>query len=493
MDSVRAAWQWWRRSPARDAVFAVALTAVLLAGSYGEAHPDQTSNKIPAGTAAAHTPAAAFVLVVVAGLVLAGRRRWPLPVLAISAAAVSVYTLLGYVNGAALLAPAAAVYALATQVPARRAIGWAVATAALLMAATAANDPFGMFGGGFNLIPAEMAVACFGGIAIANRRAYVASIQARAEQDARRRVDEERLRIARELHDVVAHTMATINVQAGVAAHIVAERPDAAAEALQTIKTASKEGLRELRAILNVLRQADEADPIQPAPGLAQTATLIDGAQRAGLATTLTVTGPERPLPAAVDLAAYRIVQESLTNVIRHAGPATAAVSLAYDEGELRIEVTDNGCGYAPAAGSHHEGNPGSGGEKSGPGGTGHGLTGMRERAASVGGTVDAGPSPAGGYRVAARLPTGRPQSTVGAHGAARASGTAGQTLPRPAGLERPPALPGPERLAWRKRLVRRRMPGPGRQKGHGRDPGPARRRSGADPGRVPGPARGRQ
>ncbi len=171
---------------------------------------------------------------------------------------------------------------------------------------------------------------------MANRRAYVESIRDRAEQDARRRVDEERLRIARELHDVVAHTMATINVQAGVAAHVLSTRPEAVAESLQAIKAASKDGLRELRAILNVLRQADDADPTQPAPGTAQLETLITGARRAGLDTTLTVTGEPVPLPAAVDLAAYRIVQESLTNAIRHAGPATAAVSLGYDRDELR-------------------------------------------------------------------------------------------------------------------------------------------------------------
>ncbi len=390
------------------------MTLITLSGSYGEAHPKQISDQLPAGSAAAHTPAAAFLLVAVASLVLAGRRRWPRAVLVISVAAVSVYSGIGYENGAALLAPAVALYAVATKVPARQAIGWAAATLAVLMAATALNNPYGHFGGGFYLIAALVAVACFGGISVATRRAYVTSISERAEHDARRRIDEERLRIARELHDVVAHTMATINVQAGVAVHVLADRPDAAAEALQTIKTASKEGLRELRAILNVLRQADEADPTQPAPGLAQLPALIDGAARAGLDTTLAVTGPERPLTAAVDLAAYRIIQESLTNTIRHAGPATAAVSLAYGEGELRVEVADTGRGPAPAAGTQE---------------TGHGLTGMRERAASVGGTVNAGPSPAGGYRVSARLPTGRPRTTGmtgGARVTSEASGTGG-------------------------------------------------------------------
>jgi signal transduction histidine kinase len=183
--------------------------------------------------------------------------------------------------------------------------------------------------------------------------------------------------------------MATINVQAGVAAHVMSSRPEAVADALQAIKAASKEGLSELRAILNVLRQADDADPTQPAPGTAQLATLISGASRAGLDTTLTVTGQPVPLPSAVDLAAYRIIQESLTNAIRHAGPATAAVSLGYGRDELRVEVTDTGHGPAPPAG--HNG--------------GHGLAGMRERAATVGGTLETGPGAAGGFRVAARLP----------------------------------------------------------------------------------------
>ena len=187
--------------------------------------------------------------------------------------------------------------------------------------------------------------------------------------------------------------MATINVQAGVAAHVLSSRPEAAAESLQAIKAASKEGLKELRAILNVLRQADDADPTQPTPGTAQLETLIAGARQAGLETTFTVTGEQVPLAAAVDLAAYRIVQESLTNAIRHAGPATAAVSLGYHHDELRIDVTDTGRGQSVSAAAGQSG--------------GHGLAGMRERAAAVGGTVETGPGPGGGFRVAARLPFG--------------------------------------------------------------------------------------
>ena len=207
--------------------------------------------------------------------------------------------------------------------------------------------------------------------------------------------------------------MATINVQAGVAAHVLPTRPEAAADALQAIKTASKEGLRELRAILNVLRQADDADPTQPTPGTTQLEALIDGARRAGLETTYTVTGEPFPLPAAVDLAAYRIVQESLTNAIRHAGPAAAAVSLSYQDDELRIDVADTGRGPTGAAGT------------AGPD-AGHGLAGMRERAAAVGGIVETGPGSHGGFRVAARLPVTGQLSDA----APRAAPAAGEGTP---------------------------------------------------------------
>jgi signal transduction histidine kinase len=394
MEGIPAAWRRWLRSPIRDVVLVGLLTVILVYGSYGEGHPQSLADQVQFHGHAVPHPKAALLLVAVACLALAWRRRAPVVVLAVSVAAVTAYTLLGYVNGAALIAPVIALYAVATQLSARRAIALGVVTVGVLMWATAARNPFGQIsGGGYYLIPGMGAAVVFAGIAVANRRAYVASIRDRAEQDARRRIDEERLRIARELHDVVAHTMATINVQASTAAHVLSSRPEVAAEALQAIKAASKDGLRELRAILNVLRQADDADPTQPAPGTAQLETLIDGARRAGLETAYTVTGNPVPLPAAVDLAAYRIVQESLTNTIRHAGPATAAVSLGYRRDELRIDVTDTGHGQPPGAAT------GQGG--------GHGLAGMRERAAAVGGTVETGPGPGGGFLVAARLPLG--------------------------------------------------------------------------------------
>lgn len=373
------------------------MAVVTVGGAYGEAHPSNPADQLVNGHPVPHTPAAAILLVAVAALVLAFRRHHPAAVLAVSTAAVVTYSLLGYVNGAALLAPTVAVYAVATRLSVRTAVAAAAVALAALMAATAANNPFGAAGGGFDLIPALIAAALFGGIAVSSRRAYVASVQARAEDNARRRVDEERLRIARELHDVVAHTMATINVQAGVAAHVLADRPEMAGEALQAIKVASKEGLRELRAILDVLRQADEADSTQPAPGLDQLDTLVAGACRAGLETVVTLAGERRPVTAEVDLAAYRIIQESLTNAIRHAGPATATVTVTFDRSDMSIEVVDTGAG-APAS--------------TGGGGTGHGLVGMRERAASVGGDLEAGPARSGGYRVRARLPLSGAQQT---------------------------------------------------------------------------------
>ena len=420
MEGVVAAWRRWFGPPVRDAILAVVVTVILLIGSYGEGRPSSPSDRIQFHGHAAPQPGAALILVAVAGLALIWRRRAPVTVLAVSIAAVSVYSLLGLVNGAALIAPILALYAVASLVSIRRAFAAAFATLAILMTVTAANNPFGSIsGGGFDIIPFMVAAALFAGIAVANRNAYVASIRDRAEQEARRRLDEERLRIARELHDVVAHTMATINVQAGVAAHVLSTRPEAAADSLQAIKTASKEGLRELRAILNVLRQADDADPTQPAPGTAQLEALIAGARRAGLETTFTVTGEPVPLPAAVDLTAYRIVQESLTNAIRHAGPAAAAVSLVYHHDELCIDVTDTGRGQPVTAG---------------PGG-GHGLAGMRERAAAVGGVVETGPGP-GGYRVAARLP-------LGGRLADQPPNSAPATAPGP-GLDAPPG-PGPD------------------------------------------------
>jgi signal transduction histidine kinase len=263
---------------------------------------------------------------------------------------------------------------------------------------------------------------------------HSARIQAarQAALDAQRRVEEERLRIARELHDVVAHTMATITVQAAAATQLLRDRPDEAAESLKAIRAASKDGLRELHAILDVLRTAaggdEPADPTQPAPGLSRLDALAAGVRAAGLPVTVTVAGRPRDLPAVTDLSAFRIIQEALTNTLRHAGPATAAVKLDYGETALRVEVTDTGRGLADAAAeaAYAAFVTGAGFPVPAPaadvrdpgaasaGTVGHGLRGMRERATAAGGTIDVGPRPAGGFRVAASLPLdGRPATSA--------------------------------------------------------------------------------
>jgi signal transduction histidine kinase len=370
-------------------------TALIVLGSLGESYPTNPADGLPADGTPAPWPA--YVFVASAGIALAWRRRWPVGVWAFTVVVVSVYSMLGYVYGAALIAPAIALYTAVSLGRTRRAVLLGTVSIVVLMAVGGLLGPFSLLGGPVTVVPFEMLVAVGMGLATANRRAYIAEIQDRAEraertreEEARRRVDTERLRIARELHDVVAHTMATINVQAAAAAHVLKDPPVEAAEAIAAIRAASKEGLRELRTVLNVLRQADDQDPVQPTPGLGQLDVLVGTVRRAGLATELRVVGELPPLPPAVEVAAYRIIQESLTNVLRHAGPATATVQLAVRDGLLYVHVGDTGigAGHQPAGAL-----------------TGHGLIGMRERAASVGGTLDAGHSSDGGFEVRASLP----------------------------------------------------------------------------------------
>ena len=399
------------RAYVSDWVLALIMLAITLLGSVGEALApvNALGQTVTSGghPVVPNASWAVFLLVAVAALSLAWRRLYPVAVLAVSLTCVVVYSLLGYVNGTALLDVMVALYTVSSMVSSRQAVIAGAVAVVSLLAATAASNPFGALGGGFFLIPGEVAAAVSLGVALGNRRAYLRAVEDRAEQaertredEAARRVDAERLRIARELHDAVAHTLSMINVQAGAAAHVARERPDQAVEALEAIRVASKEGLREMRSILNVLRQADEAEATQPAPGLAMLDDLVATANRAGLSTTLHVDGTPRRLAATVDLAAYRIIQESLTNAVRHAGPASATVSLGWSDAQLCVDVTDNGRGAATNGGPADVAVPGAG----------HGLVGMRERAAAVGGTLEAGPSRGGGFAVRAELPT-EPQS----------------------------------------------------------------------------------
>ncbi|MGI8608313.1 MAG: sensor histidine kinase [Candidatus Dormibacteria bacterium] len=276
--------------------------------------------------------------------------------------------------------------------PMRTIAGAALAFGSMVLAAYAFNTP----GRGHWepwAVLTTVALAAIAGhvVGYSNHRSELRSAQAR-EDDAQRRITEERLRIARELHDVVSHSISLINVQAGVGAHVIDTRPDQAKESLLLIKQTSREALRELRAILGVLRQVDDAEGRMPAPGLGQLEHLVDASQRAGLKTVLLVEGTAQTLPPDVDLAAYRIVQESLTNALRHAGTAEVELRLTYRAEELLIVVADDGRGAATPEMTE---------------GAGHGIAGMRERATAAGGLLEAGPRPEGGFRVRATLPLG--------------------------------------------------------------------------------------
>jgi signal transduction histidine kinase len=213
-----------------------------------------------------------------------------------------------------------------------------------------------------------------------------------SDAEVRGLVEAERLRIARELHDVVSYSFATINVQASAAAHVMDDRPEQVAEALRAIKAVSAEAARELRAILGVLRRVDDEEAERPSQGLSRLDGLAATVTSAGLPTQIMITGRPRPVPTVVDLTAYRIVQEALTNALRHAGAASASISIRYRHDRVTVEVVDDGCG---CAGKNFDRSAGRG----------HGIAGMRERALAVGGWLEAGQRRLGGFRVSASLP----------------------------------------------------------------------------------------
>jgi signal transduction histidine kinase len=229
------------------------------------------------------------------------------------------------------------------------------------------------------------------GVAFRMWQLHLHEVEQRAEEAertrdeaARRRAMEERLRIARELHDSLTHSISVICVQAGVAAHLARKRGEEVPPALLAIQEAGADASRELRTTLSALRSEDDAE----GSGLGQLEALVARVRSGGLSVTVTVTGAERVLPADVDQAAYRIVQEALTNVSRHAGEASASVHLCYAPASLSVQVDDDGTGAVPR-----------------PAGTGLGLIGMRERVAALGGRLHAGPRETGGFRVHAEIP----------------------------------------------------------------------------------------
>jgi len=239
-------------------------------------------------------------------------------------------------------------------------------------------------------VAAWLAVLLIAAEALRMRQERRAAAAAAAELDAKNRASEERLRMARELHDVIGHTISLINIQAGVGLDLMSTQPDQARAALAAVKTVSGQALGELRAVLAALREDGEDAPRGPAPGLGRLPELISRTSAAGLTVSTDIIGDPRRLPAAVDLAAYRIVQESLTNVARHVGPTSVSVRVAYGEHDLSIEVADDGRLSGNGACAY---------------GNGNGISGMRERAAALGGHLDAGPRPDRGFQVRAQLP----------------------------------------------------------------------------------------
>jgi signal transduction histidine kinase len=341
-----------------------------------------------------------YGLVLLHTLPLAGRRRWPGTVLALVVASGLAGATLGlppFFLGPAILV---AVYSVAAY--GSRWVSLAGLAVAELGLAAVQLAPLGFEFEGLALVGfmGTLAAAWLLGHFAYNYRAYAARLEERTaelerarEELARRAVVEERLRLARELHDVVAHAMSVIAVQSGVGAHVADSQPEQVGKALAAIEATSRAALTELRRLLGVLRQPDEPQAsLTPVPGLANLEGLLAEVAKAGLAVRLRVEGRPAPLPAGVDLSAYRVVQEALTNVVKHAGPATAQVTIRYRDQEVAVEVTDNGRGVAAAAGDGRRG-------------TGHGLIGMRERVAAFGGDLEVGPRPGGGFRVAARLP----------------------------------------------------------------------------------------
>ena len=318
------------------------------------------------------------------------RRRYPVPVLGFVLATTLGYILLDYPRGPIFLA---LIVAFVTAVMS----GHRIATIASLVVGYVSflflpyligNEPAPGWGGALGLAAWLLVLFTVSEIA-RSRRERALELARTREAEAMRRASEERLRIARELHDVLAHNISLINVQAGVALHVTEDLPEQARSALTAIKQASNEALGELRSVLDILREGREHAPRSPTSGLARLDELVDKTEAAGLRVSKRVSGTPRPLPPKVDLAAYRIVQEALTNVTRHAGNAHATIRIAYGDRDLTIQVDDDGRGATEDTSS-------SGGK---------GISGMRERAAALDGEFEAGPRPGGGFRVRARLP----------------------------------------------------------------------------------------
>jgi len=329
-------------------------------------------------------------VVLVGGASIAVSPRWPRAAFAVNGAAIATYVAVGYPNGP-FLATALVTLGVMSRLTDRRTalVGAGALIAALTVAVLIADDNW--------FLPIMFlgwsAGAVFLGEVLRTRRTRLVELQERArtlertrEEEARRRIAEDRLQIARDLHDGVAHAMTTINVQAGAAAHVMDRHPEAAKEALVAIRRASGDVLDELTAMVALLREGDQPPDLVPTPGVEQIGDLVQATRDAGLRVTLAVEGPTGSIPKPVGTAAYRIVQESLTNVLRHAHATSAEVRVRVTADEVTVEVRDHGTGSASPSTV----------------GTGLGIRGMRERAEATGGRLVAGPHADGGFTVSA-------------------------------------------------------------------------------------------
>ncbi|MFI6339007.1 sensor histidine kinase [Streptomyces sp. NPDC050535] len=357
--------------------------------------------------------AAAYFVAVVSCAVIPVRHRVPLAAMAVTTASGVLAPFLGLLLSPLIAAPAvitAYSYSLTARTERRAASAVALISVALLVAST---PLFGALSwkdaSRVGAVAAFPLVAGVLGHSAQNRRAYLAAVEERArraeesrDSEARRRVAEERVRIARELHDLVAHQITLANAQATVAAHLFDTRPEQTRKSLKELVATTSDALDDLRATVGLLRQSgDSAAPAEPAPGLSRLSTLLESFRRAGLDVSVHQEGTARPLPPGVDLTAYRIVQEALTNVTKHAATGSARVRLAWHRDRVTISVADDG-GGARTAPNTSTGSSASAVPDRPPG---YGLIGMRERATAVGGHLSAGRRPEGGFLVSTQLP----------------------------------------------------------------------------------------
>jgi signal transduction histidine kinase len=374
----RTRWQWLADVAVSVVVIGVSLAGSLAATSWHPNHP--AMNLV------------GYLLVIMGGASLIVRRRYPVVVLGVTLVTAQLAGPLGnaYLNWLPLIV------AFFAAVRARRR---AAAITSLVIGFLVSVWPPWLIGSrGHTKVTYALALLCGLLVLLITAELMRAAAQRRLaagrirEEELLRRASEERMRIARDLHDVVAHNISVINVQANTALHLADRQPDRAREALATINDVSKQALAELRSVLGILRADGESAPRTPTPGLGRLGTLVANMAAAGLKVELETEGTPAPLPASADLAAYRIIQEALTNSARHSGGTRATVRVRYRDDEVEIEVTDDGTS-APSP--------------SRTAGTGSGIAGMTDRARALGGSLTAGPRPGGGFRVTALLPVG--------------------------------------------------------------------------------------